>query len=341
MSAPPPRKIWFVINVAVLVVLAPWATYWFQKHLQLYFTEIVIVGGAFSFWVMVRAMWAMFERTADVDVGAYSRRFLASRDLTIVLVFFAGAFHALWMHTASLYVEYGGAPGEGEYVVEVVRKVDGSPLIARTTLNAGNAAVGGPALWLTEKTELECRVLQPVKYEVLPCELVPGKSTRVEVPGSFEPRDYHLLRLIPSERLYANLALVDEKPTNECVLEIRRGADVIVFDDLRRQTLYAGAAANEMPILLALDQPEALRQHVYSKLISRKVDSQHAELMTAVLTLNTAVWPTFQVHSNDVLELVVRPKHADDVCVVAEAAASPTIYTVTNDKVQTIWFPRD
>ena len=341
-DAAPKRKRWFVINVAALVLIAPWATYWFQKHLQLYFTEIVIVGGAFSFWVMVQGMWAMFERTSEVDVGAYSRKFLGSRDLTIMLVFVVIVLAVLWARTASLYIEYHGAPGEGEYRVEVIRKVDGSPLIPSTTLSAANAVVGGPTLWLKTKLELECRILEPVKYQALPCDLEPGSSTRISLPGSFATRDFHLLRLVPSERLYAGLALVDEHPTTRCDLELKRGTDEFVFEDLRRQTLYTGAAANEMPILMALEQPDAFRQHVFSKLTARRVDSESANLMTAILTLNTKVWPTYQVRTGDVLELAVRSTNPDGGCGLVTAAPSPvTTYTVTDEKVQTLWFPRD
>ena len=38
--AAPDRSRWFWINLAGLCALAPFATFWFQQHLQLYLTEI-------------------------------------------------------------------------------------------------------------------------------------------------------------------------------------------------------------------------------------------------------------------------------------------------------------
>ena len=93
---------------------------------------------------------------------------------------------------------------------------------------------------------------------------------------------------------------------------------------------------------MAFEQPDAFRQHVFSKLTARRVDSESANLMTAILTLNTKVWPTYQVRTGDMLELAVRSTNPDGGCGLVTAAPSPvTTYTVTDEKVQTLWFPRD
>jgi hypothetical protein len=84
-SRTPPHPRWFWINVVSLCLLAPWATYWFQQHLKLYFTGIVIVGGAFSIWALFQAMWGFLQKSAKVDTWEHSRKLLAKPDVTAIL----------------------------------------------------------------------------------------------------------------------------------------------------------------------------------------------------------------------------------------------------------------
>jgi hypothetical protein len=339
-EAPKRPTRWFWINVGMLCVLAPWATYWFQQHLQLYVTQILIIGGIFSLWVFFRAMWAVAETYTKVQPAEYSLKLLTLRDVSGVLLVAAVALTVLWFRTASIYVKYEGAPGEGEYRVEVVRKSDGSPLIPAVSLTAANAVTGRPFLWQSVTSDLECRILRPVKYEMLPCRLEPGHSTRIEVPGSFAPREFHLLRIVPSKGLYSELAAIDERPQSRYELEIRRLNEVVNLDDLRRQTIYTGAAEAEMPIVLELERDGALEHHLRSRLLAKGFEPQSAEITTAILSSSTRPWPTFYLRTGDRLTMTVRVRSS-------QASSSETTvfegfpihYTVTADKVQTAWLP--
>jgi hypothetical protein len=339
----PPKKnrsTWFWVNVGTLCVVAPWATYWFQRHLQLYFTEIVVIGGAFSLWVFVRAMWAMLEKAAKVEPWDLSRKLLALPDVTGILLVAVVALLVLWFRTASLYLEYRGAPGEGQYVVEVVRKADGSPLIPSATLTAANKVVGRPFLWLGSAEQLECRVLRPVRYEVLPCSLEPGASTRLAVPSSFSEREFHLLRLVPIGSLYSELPAVDESPLSRYDLELVSGGNVVTLTDLRRQAIYTGATAIEMPILMELEPSGALELQLRSQLLAKRYDSANAELIGAILSLAAREWPTVHVKAGDKLALTVRVTRPQSASPRAEALEGfPVHYTVTTAKVQTVWLP--
>lgn len=331
---------WFWINVIALCGLAPWATYWFQRHLQLYLTEIIIIGGAFSLWVFVRTTWAIFEKAAQVEPWDLSRRLLALPDVTGVLLVCCIGLAVLWFSTASLYVEYEGAPGEGEYQVEVVRKSDGSPIIPSTSLTAAAKVIGRPFLWQRSLDDLECRVLRPVKYEPLPCRLEPGRSTRISVPGSFTPREFHLLRIVPIGVLYARLAAVDEASTARYDLELESGGRLAILEGLRRQVVYTGTAANEMPIVMELDTPGALEPQLRSQLLTKRYDSSNAEVTAAILALGAREWPTFDLHTGDQIALTVREtRSAGAPAMPLTLDGLPVRYTVTADKVQTVWLP--
>ena len=332
----PPHPRWFWINVASLCLLAPWATYWFQQHLKLYFTGIVIIGGAFSLWVLLQAMWGFLQKAAKVDAWEHSRKLLAKPDVTVILAIAAAILLVLWYYTASLYITYEGAAKEGEYLVEIVREHDSSPMLAPVSLTAGTPVAGRPFLWQGAGSKLVCRILRPAKYEVLPCSLEPGHSTRILVPGSFKPREFHLLRIVPGGRLYAQLAFVEDAPESIKNLEIELRGQKEVLTDIRRQVIYTGAGEDEMPIVMALEQPGALAPHLRNRLLTKSDDVLSADRTTAILSLTTRAWPTFYVQKGDQLKLTARIFAKDGGRVLEEFSVD---YTVTADKVQTIWLP--
>ena len=338
-SAPPlparPHPGWFWLNVSILCVLAPWATYWFQQHLTLYFTGIVIIGGAFSIWVLLQAMWGIFQKAAKVDAWEHSRKFLAQPDVTAVLFVAAVMLLVLWRYTSSLYITFEGAANEGEYLVDVVRESDTSPMVPAIPLTAGNPVVGRPFLWQSTPSKLLCRILRPAKYEVLPCNLQPGDSTRIRVPGSFKPREFHLLRIVPADRFYSQLASVDETPVSRYELQVEIKGKTMVLPDVRRQTVYTGAAAEEMPIVMVLEQPGVLEPYLRSRLLANSNDPQDVEKTSATLSLVPRTWPTSYVKKGDSLSFSVRVTDRDGQSRVLEGY--PVHYTVTADKVQTVW----
>ena len=336
-SSAAPSRHWFWINAVALCILAPWATYWFQQHLKLYFTGIVIVGGVFSVWALAQAMWGLLARLGKVDALDHTRRLLSRPDVTAVLFAVAAMLLVLWFSTASLYVTYEGAANEGEYLVEVVRQPDNSPVIAPATLTAGHAVVGGPFLWQGGKSEMLCRILRPAKYEVRPCNLEPGRSTRIRVPGSFTAREFHLLRLVPGGTLYSQMPSVVETPVNRFDLEVETGGQRLVLEDMRRQVLYTGAGANEMPVVMALEEPGLLQEYIRNQLLARDMPAQNADRTTAILTLSPRTWPTFYVREGDRLSFTARLIKRNGEIRVLEGF--PVQYTVTADKVQTIWLP--
>jgi hypothetical protein len=336
-SRTPPHPRWFWINVVSLCLLAPWATYWFQQHLKLYFTGIVIVGGAFSIWALFQAMWGFLQKSAKVDTWEHSRKLLAKPDVTAILFIAAAILLVLWYYTASLYITYEGAAKEGEYLIEVVREPDSSPMLAPVSLTAGTPVAGRPFFWQSARSKLVCRILRPTKYEVLPCSLDPGHSTRILVPGSFNPREFHLLRIVPGGRLYTQLASVEDAPVSIKELELEVRGERAVLKDIRRQVVYTGADEEEMPIVMALEQPGALAPYLRNRLLAKSDDVLNADRTTAILSLATRTWPTFYLQKGDRVTFTVR------VAVIAGGSrvleGFPVHYTVTADKVQTVWLP--
>src|SRR6185295_16994770 len=108
------------------------------------------------------------------------------------------------------------------------------------------------------------------------------------------------------------------------------------LEDLRRQTIYTGATASEMPIILELERDGALEHHLRSRLIAKGFEQPSVEMTTAILSSSTRPWPTFYLRTGDELTFTVRVKRAAETTVFERF---PVRSTVTADKVQTAWLP--
>jgi len=324
-TTPETRTKWFWINLGAICALAPAATYWFQQH---------------TIWALVRLIWGLVENATQFDAWDASRQLLSSFVVTRWLVVAILLFAVLWWTTGSLYLELAGNKG-GEYQVEVVRKTDGSPVLASATLSAGQAVIGKPTFWHWRATALQCRILRPIEYEPLDCEVAPRKSTRIAVPGDFQPKEFHLLRLVPVGSLYRTLAHDSDQLTARYDLEIKQGNTVVRLKDLRRQTVYMGAREDEMPLVMHLEEPQNYEHYLDTRLRAAGQDRDSASLTAAILSSSTRMWPALYLKAGDELSVSVVWSHTEGERTENGVVEQfPISYRVTSDKVQTLWLPK-
>ncbi len=339
-ETPPIRTRWFWINLSAICLLAPVATYWFQQHLHLYFTEIVVVGGAFTIWALVRLVWGLVEKATQFDAWDASRQLLSSFAVTRWLLVALLLFVVLWQSTGSLYLKFASNQG-GSYQVEVVRKSDGSPVLTNVTLSAGRAVVGMPVFWEWNATALQCRIVRPVAYEPMDCALAPGKSTRIAVPGDFKPKEFHLLRIVPMGALYRTLPQDTDQPVTRYDLVIERGKDSVRLTDVRRQTVLLGATAEEMPLVLRLHDDATYEHFLDTRLRAAGQDRDNASLTAAVLSSTARALPGLYVKAGDELTIKVLWTRTDEGRTETGVLEEfPVSYRVTSEQVQTVWLPK-
>jgi hypothetical protein len=348
-SAPAPgaanatgRGRWFVVNLVLLLLIAPFATYWFQQHVQFYFTEIVLVGGGITLWVFLRGAWAIAEKVGKVDALDLSRRWLASPESTLVLVVVALLLLVLWRTTTSLYFEYSaGGSGDRDFVVRVTRTADGAPYLGDATVGPATRVAGQALPFAGESVPLTCTIIKPLRYEPLDCSVTIGESRRVKVPAGFKPRTYHLLRIVPSPSLYSELPGAADTPEARYSLQVAaNGVTTTVTGDLRRQTVYAGGRGADMALVREVEDAESYEWFLGASLRAAGVGPEVATKMAATMALRTQTWDGLDAREGQQLVFAVkRVRKADGREQVTDAIAEPVTYTVTAERVQTIWIP--
>jgi hypothetical protein len=187
-AAPPPaaepQSRWFWPNLGLLALLAPFATYWFKQHLELFFTEIVLIGGGLSLWAALRIVFELAQKLGKIDPLSLSRRALGSPECSLLLVVALIVMVVLWRTTNSLYFQYGGgSAGDREFVVQVNRVGDRTPFISDVVVGPASKVVGQAFLFKAENADLECKIVKPLLYQPLPCPIDIGEAKRIRVPG--------------------------------------------------------------------------------------------------------------------------------------------------------------
>jgi hypothetical protein len=284
-----PKRPWFFwMNLVGACVLAFLATLWFKDHLQRLFTEVVLIGGAFTLWAALRFVWDIVAGATEADVEDFVRRLLSTTEATRLLIVGAAALALVWGTTGSLYFELDANAAGATGAVISVRELDGTRARRDIKLTSEAPLAGGATFWAPTRKWL-CHVVAPVGYDPEPCELRPRSATTLRFPGSFDRTETHLLRFVPGRSLFSDLP----RPGNTGVTPFRlvvSAGDVQVLEvpDLRLGVVSTGAAtAAEVQRLAALEDREQFAKELREHYLAQQMPSESADQAVASL-LETA-----------------------------------------------------
>lgn len=338
----PARSRWFWPNLVLLAALAPFATYWFKQHLELYLTEVLLIGGGITVWAALRIAFGLAEKLGKLDPLSLSQRALGSPETTLLLIVAMIAMAVLWRTTNSFYFQYeGGAAGDSEFVVRVNRLADGTPFMPDAAVGPATKVAGQAFLFRGEKAELECKIVKPLLYEPLTCSIDVGEAKRVRVPGGFKGKSFHLLRIVPVPELYQELPEGVDQPDVHYRLDVTVDGKTHAIDDIRRQTIYAGGMGADMPLVLGLQDRQDYEQYLGAALRAMSVEKDSSARMAAVLVVRTKTWDVLDARTGQRLRFSLkRRERRDGKETSIEVDGFPAEYVVTSDKVQTVWIPK-
>jgi hypothetical protein len=344
-AAPPKdagRSRWFWPNLIILAALAPFATHWFKQHLELHFTEVLLIGGGITAWAALRVALALAEKLGKLDPLSLSQRALSSPETTLLLAVALVVMVALWKTTNSLYVQYdGGGAGDRQFVVRVSRASDRTPFMPDLVVGPATKFAGQAFLFRGEKVDLECKIVAPLSYEALPCSIDIGEAKRISVPGGFKSKTFHLLRIVPQPVLYAELPEKADQPNVRYRLDVTVDGKSYAIDDIRRQTIYAGGKGQDMPLVLSMQERPDYELYLGAALRAMGVEKDSSMRMAAVLSIRTITWDQLDARPGQRLRLSLkRLERRDGKEAVSEMDGFPTEYVVNRDKVQTVWIPQ-
>jgi hypothetical protein len=343
--APPPRTRLFWFNLITLLLIVPLATILFDRHLKAYFTQIVLVGGALTLWALIRLLWSVFSATTKFDVEDFSRTQLSSPATTRLLIVAIVGLGYLWWSASSLYFEFTGDAAKS-YKLEVVVNNATKEHYARPFEMTASEPVVLKGLQLIggQDVPLTCQIVDPVGFEPLPCSIHRGDSTLVKVPGSFTPKEYHLLQLLPLGPLYRVIPAGGPDETSNYSLELTvLGADgkksaPMPLADLRRGTINViPKGDDDSKIVLKLADGDKQRQAIVSRFVADGSDRADAERTAEILVAQTKSWPVAYLRKGDRLSIAVIKRQQSDSA--SSDVVSTTKYEVSEDAVQIVWLP--
>src|SRR5215469_7259897 len=108
------------INAVLFAMLMVALTFWFQKHLQVYVTQIALIGGTMTLWALWELLQSWLKWGWDGDAKDTAKTLFGSARGTEYMVLGGVVLAILWLTTSSLYLNYESSVGGAtEYRVEV------------------------------------------------------------------------------------------------------------------------------------------------------------------------------------------------------------------------------
>jgi hypothetical protein len=343
-----PRPLWFWLNLGALLILIPLGTILFQRHLKPYFTSIVLLGGVFTVWALVRLLWGIFEKASQFDAWDWSRRYLSSPGASRLLLVAALLLGFLWFTTTSLYFEASGGTASS-YRVEVIEPASGRYFMDPVSISSTNSIGGAPRLLQFSKRSLQCRIVEPVGYDPVNFRLAPGEHKRLLVPREFPEKESHLLRLVPSGSLYRRLPEHEEPGSSnyaiELILDQRTPGQLPVskrWDNLRRETVNVIPVTDaEQQFVKRLDNKQDYQDSLLTAFRAKGLAEEFGKQTAAVLVSHISDWPIAYLRKGDKISITImkNPLPGDEA--TGAPLRSTKSYEVTAEKVQTIWLSDD
>jgi len=235
----------YLWTLALFALVAAALVIWFQRHLQPYVTESLIIGGTISLWGLWKLVWTMFTDAGGEGRKDLTRRLLGTPGAFGGLLFLAIIAMLLHFFTSSIYLRSAGASqGERDFTVQVLEgdKVHMGPF----TVHPGEV-LGQPSFPSLGTHELEYQILEPRSFEPLKKTLRPWSAHNIKVPGSFTRKVLRHVVLVPDTVLFADLPPLGQEGGPRYYLSVTANGQSAVHPDLLQQLVVTGSEQPDLP----------------------------------------------------------------------------------------------
>ncbi|WP_300464982.1 hypothetical protein [Desulfobacula sp.] len=326
-------KIRYRLNLILLLVVGFFATLWFYRHLRLYVTETVLLGGSITFWTLWKISSSLLNWTIGGNRKTLGQQLIGKPWATeyLMLALFPLAF--LYATTASVYLSYEETQsGQSTFEVAVLNR--GNPYIPPITVTSVKRVAGRPFFLNFGSIDLEYRIVNPKGYQSLQKRLAPWEANFLRVPRDFQK--LNLVRLVPSPAVYSKLPRVEDPAGNRYYLDIEHKGTRFRLENFRRQIVYTGAPEGDLPILSEKGNSTLLRRELDDYLAGLGFPHKNREPVVAELLKNTTRLASTEFQNKDKIIVIVGEKSGDDSQGNGKQLLK-TVYEIEDNAMQTIW----
>lgn len=249
------------LTLLLFAIFAAAVVIWFQRHVEPFVTETLIIGGTVSAWGLWKLLWSMYEDAGGESGKDLTRKLLGGPGALPAVVF--GLIVATLLHagTSSVYLRHGGAlPGEEAFKVRVMN--GDRVFMGPYTVSPGTSIGGRPMFPRFRTLNLRYEIVGRTDFFPEEHALAPWSAHHLEVPGSFRRKEIHVLRLVPGWSLFGELRAPGQESGDTHYLELRAGDRSRRIEDLLQGLVVTGSAEENLPNLAALREDADLRQRV-------------------------------------------------------------------------------
>ena len=323
------------LNLGIFLGVAVSVTFWFKLHLEHYVTESLLIGGTMSLWLLFQLATSVLKWGAEEELKSLPGRLLGGVNSTKFLLFCLLVSAGLHVVTCSIHVEYDATPeARPFYKVEVLYRNNGQPYLKPLTVSSDSRIAGQPFFFRWQAVPLVVAVREPRGFAPTNLTFRFGKPVHLMVPTDFARKTFCLLRLVPSPKLLNLLAEAGGPVQTPYELELIWGGHTNVVKDFRKQTLYAGAEAEDMEYVVSKETP-ALRINLLRQYLARQsFDPARREPVLGVWETNRLFVATAELKAMDRVRVIVRraPLHDE-----SETVFETNVTMEAKHEIQTIF----
>ncbi len=268
----------YLWTLALFAAVAAALVIWFQRHVQPYVTETLIIGGTISLWGLWKLAWSFFTDAGGENQKDLTRRFLGTPGALSALLFLALIATLLHFLTSSIYFRpAGAASGESEFKVQVMEgdKVFMGPF----TVHPGEV-LGQPFFPSFGTHELEYQITEPRGFEPLRKTLRPWSAHNIKVPGSFDRKVFHHVVLVPDTVLFSDLPALGQEGGPRYYVAITANGKSAVHPDFLQQLVVTGGAAEDLPSSDPVKKDDGIREELADHFSAEAIGSPQVVIST-------------------------------------------------------------
>jgi len=254
-----PRR--YRATLLLFAVVAAAVVFWFQRHIEPFVNETLIIGGTMSLWGLWKLGWSMYEDASGEKRAGLTRRLLGHRDSLRALTFAAFVVLALHVCTSSITLRYGGArSGDGESFT--VRVMSGDEIFLGPFDVTPDKNVAYPMFFRFGNEPLRYEIASPSGFRPIDAKLAPWGAHKYKVPGDFQRKNLHYLYLVPGKLWYTRLPKQGESVGDRYYLTVRSNGTEAQYKDVYRGIMVTGVTSPDLPGDTAIARNFLLRQEV-------------------------------------------------------------------------------